>query len=291
MKITTQILVCLVIFKILMAGSNVSAAPSVTSATPTTSTDVTSVVEEPRRAHYKVQALYSSYQIQESGVASRSGTLGGFEIGGTYSLKSEPQFLAWGIEYFSGTPDYSGPTSTTGAPIVKKSDENFYTIGGAWGARSALGGVGTSVDGTIGASYRYLDNHVRDRRVVQNEQALVFVPVRLNLEQKLSQRADLHLTIENDFVVIGQNRQHFSDINPNLPVAKLTQTSGTGQRVAVGARRLMGDLDMTGELYYRSWQLPSSNTQGYVDGQGSARVAQEPATTTEMVGMALGVSY
>ncbi len=277
------------------AAPTVGAMTTTTTTVTTTTTTVTTATEvtpeEVRRAHYKVQALYSTYLFNEAGVKKTSGNLAGFNIGGEYNLKATSQMLTWGIEYFTGTPTFEGSSSATGASLTKKSDDNFYTFGGGWGARKQIGETTSSVDGNLGLSYRYLDSHVRDRGVVQNEQVLWFVPVTVGFDHRLNSKLQLRASIENDLVLIGQSRQHYTDLNAALPVAKLTESSGSGTKLSIGARRLLPDLDISGEIYYRNWQVAESNSVSFINKKGDSQVAFEAANSTEMFGLGLGVAY
>jgi hypothetical protein len=242
-----------------------------------------------QQAHYQLELLYSNYAQNENGLKA-SGALEGFSLGGEYDIHNSQQMVLWGIEYFTGTPT-NDATSSAGVLTSKIADTDFYTFNVSWGTRQTLGESTFSLQESAGAAYRYFESKARGGKTAQQEQIFAYLPLGLGLNWQTSDKWQMRASAEEDILISGSSRQHLENINPAMPTLALSENSGNGTKLSLGARKIGQDLDLTGEVYYRNWQIAQSSTQNYTDTKGNLRTGVTPANSTEMVGLGFGVTY
>jgi len=243
-----------------------------------------------QQAHYQLELLYTSFAQNEPGAYKLSGALAGFSLGGEYDMRRSRGMILWGIDYFTGTPS-SDTTNFSGATTSATADTDFYTFGLAYGRRQELGSTKFAVQESLGADYRYFESKARGGKTAQQELIWLYIPLTVGVTWQMADRWQLRATAEEDVIASGTSRQHLENINPNMPTLSLSENSGTGTKLSLGARKKGQELDLTGEVFYRNWQIAESSTENYLDSKRRDHVGVTPANSTDMLGLGIGVTY
>ena len=223
----------------------------------------------------------SSYSYQEPSVSVGITAINyGLEYQKT-SLLSDGRFLIAGIDYATGTDQYSGSGTLS---VPKYYYNGKIAIGADWAYRSGI------ISPYIGLGYRFLNQTgggltTSTGAVMYDRQSTYFyIPVGLKQRSLSAGGGILESTFELDYLVSGNQFSGLSVMNnfsySNSSDVNNRQNSGYGLNASVMYKRQDG---WSLGPYWKYWNISKSDLGTWTYTSGSTSV-YEPANTTEEFG-------
>ena len=223
----------------------------------------------------------SSYSYQEPSLSVSFTAINyGLEYQKT-SLLSDGRFLTAGIDYATGTDQYSGSGTLS---VPKYYYNGKIAIGADWGYRSGI------ISPYIGLGYRFLSETGGGLRtstgaVMYDRQSTYFyIPVGLKQRSLSAGGGILESALELDYLVSGNQFSGLSVMNnfgkSSSSDVNSRQTSGYGLNATFMYKRPDG---WSLGPYWKYWNIANSDLATWTYSSGSTTV-YEPANTTEEFG-------
>jgi hypothetical protein len=229
----------------------------------------------------ELELTLSSYSYQEPSVSVGMTAINyGLEYQKT-SLLSDGRFLIAGIDYATGTDQYSG-SGTLSVPRYYYNGK--IAIGADWAYRSGI------ISPYIGLGYRFLNQTgggltTSTGAVMYDRQSTyLYIPVGLKQRSLTAGGGMLESSFELDYLVSGTQFSGLSVMNnfsySNSSDVNNRQTSGYGLNASVMYKRPDG---WSLGPYWKYWNISKSDLGTWTYTSGSTSV-YEPANTTEEFG-------
>lgn len=238
------------------------------------------------------------YRERDSGetIVFDDGAFGGFRVGYVETI-GDGLFLRGRLSAAFGSVDYRAPDPTGDVRIANVNQSigqlelhigKDFTIGGS-STLTAFAGLGSRAlrDGSGG---REASNGALgyDREIDYG-----YVPLGLAARVPVSPRSAVRLGAQYNYVVGGESRAHFSDLDPQLPDIKLDLDGGHGLEASAAFETRMGSRALSFGPFVRHWKIGRSDSFIVTDPDdpGEAIEIYEPKNSTTELGLRLTFAF
>jgi len=249
-----------------------------------------------QRTTWDIGAEVYYFKYEEPGLIEEEGVFYGGRLGYTFrdwvpsSPKESPSdggamFRAEG-RIASGQVDYDGSLSD-GTPYTIDSIRDFLFEGRLLLGADVLHGD-TLNTLYAGIGYRYLkDDSSFDPSGYERQSNYLYVPLGYQLDSSRKAGWSFGFNAEFDFLIVGYQRSHLSDISPAWDDVENRQDSGYGYRTSVRFQHKSEDAIFVIEPFFRYWDIDDSEVAFDRDGWRWS----EPANETTEVGIQLFLMF
>ena len=303
-----------------------STPPTLAAASDQKKIAVKSLDDKPLLHHFEFGTDFFYHQFEEPGLVEQDGYLYGIQ--GAYTLRTSFNEFRSISDHFEdrdklnmfrveamaafGTVDFEG----TGAGEHKGRENYMWEIRGLAGY-DFLVRDDIVLTPYMGFGYRYLRDRSPGRILpfasfsgifsFERESEYFYIPVGLTTTKKLGEGWTMDFNMEYDFLLHGQQTNHYNDggVKVNgafvLDALEFEQDKGFGVRGSLKLTKERKETSFFIEPYIRYWRLRDSETRQFTSESGSRlwfdgtltipRVANQPKNNTTEVGLKLGLRY
>lgn len=249
---------------------------------------VTPVFAQTKTHNLEIGYELANYKYKEPGLMNlRSENKQG--VSATYTYMGGSGYL-FGVDfrYLQGDVDYHGGT-WDGDPFTADDLRDYYFEAALKTGRNYALSEHTYLAAYTGLGWRQLRNHLEDSGEggYLRQSTYLYLPLGAHVIYEIPNQWRFRLTAEVDCLLRGQQISDFEDMG------KITndQTSGWGGRLSFKVERMIGQVGLFIEPFFRYWEIEDSDAvRIHVIGEGDLYL-QEPKNKTREYGLKVGVSF
>ncbi len=147
-----------------------------------------------------------------------------------------------------------------------------------------------------GVGYRYLNNDGRGETTTghngyRRESMYVYIPMGLDIKQKISKNWSMGINMEYDFFMFGRQISHLEDVDSNYDPLSNKQEKGFGWRGSIRLAKESPKLDIFVEPFIRYWSIKDSKTSEIIYGNWIVGTGMEPENNSTEFGFKMGAAF
>lgn len=239
-----------------------------------------------------------SYEERDAGetIVFDDGTFGGFHVGYTETIGGG-MFLRARLSADFGSVDYRAP-DPAGDVRLRNVSQSIGQLELHFGKDFRIG-TGATVTAFAGLGSRVLNDESGGRVAsdgalgYDREVAYAYVPLGLAARVPVSKRSAILVSAQYNWVVGGESKAHFSDVDPELPNLELDFNGGRGLEASAGFQTALGKHAVSIGPFVRHWKIDQSDSFIVTnpDDPTEAIEIYEPRNSTTELGLRMTFSF